>query len=93
MSKEFLKKFGQALPDKEGMVRLSTEPPNDARSQLHLPFEHRFIEVPAADMGRSEDKLVSLTIQTAPVVIPQNQPFSPAEILCCFSAHRAARGA
>lgn len=43
--------FEPALPDDVGMVRISTEPPGDT-SQMQLPFEDRYIDVPAARLQR-----------------------------------------
>lgn len=80
--------LGPALPEEEGMVRITTSPPTH-RSQSELPYHERFFDVPVArttgcsaseppptqlhPLGHSH---VSEEIPLAPLVVPLDKPFA-----------------
>lgn len=72
--------IGSCLPDDEGVVRLSSEPPN-GRPQAQLPFDRRFLDVPVANMKKARSiptpstSINSVCATGVPLVIPLDAPF------------------
>lgn len=89
LSSNLVKLFGSALPESEGMVRISSSPPT-TRSQSELAYDERYFDVPAArvtegatsEPPQSVGRLVGTTPvmsregPVTPLTVPLDKPFS-----------------
>lgn len=75
LSNELKGLIALALPDKEGMVRLSNEPPGGMRCE-ELPLDKKFIDVPAADLGRDVHDLVPIYTSDALLIVPLDHRYT-----------------
>ncbi len=57
------------------MVRLSSEPPF-GRHNLELPFDERYIDVPAANIAVSAQSYIPLQKESPPLVVPVDKSYS-----------------
>lgn len=72
--------IGRLLPDQPGMVRIGTEPPSPL-PQSELPFEERYIDVPAMKLSETNAEEISsrsipASVSDAPLSVPLNQAYS-----------------